>query len=471
MTGVLARVFAGRTDSFAIELDVRPDPDVQDSPVDDVWGSLGLWVDGKSLTAHIDRNEAFVAGITWTFGSMLEWLLNSWAERSHAFWRNHCLLAARDGGPMPNVAFLRRGDDIEIAWTGGDEAGTGTRYISSAGARLLPAAEVAAVLLEFVQESAAQLGRLAPAGERWSRIHSRVAQLKDQDGDSFSHRLGLLIGVADTERWHAALAGLGSDDRALVEATLSSSEWAAPGCLACPEPALMFGTLRPDPTEGDVGKLLSAWAAANVDSRRETGLDDLEMEGLDGFTQPFEQGIEAARHLRELLSWGEETLIDLENRVAALGVDIKDVSFDDRAIPAVAMCSEQTRPTILINSTNRAASRSWGRRMAIAHELGHLILDRDRARRIGIVDGPWAPTRVEQRARAFAAHLLMPGEQVLRFIEEKGLDPRDPEALARVGGRYGVSWRSAASHLVSLGLLNDIDEAEALLEDAVCDES
>ena len=64
-------------------------------------------------------------------------------------------------------------------------------------------------------------------------------------------------------------------------------------------------------------------------------------------------------------------------------------------------------------STHPKAGR---RRFTLAHELCHLLVDRDKGARLAIVSGPWAPLDVERRANAFAAALLMPEAAVAKAV-------------------------------------------------------
>jgi Zn-dependent peptidase ImmA (M78 family) len=97
----------------------------------------------------------------------------------------------------------------------------------------------------------------------------------------------------------------------------------------------------------------------------------------------------------------------------------------------------------------------------MAHELGHLLLDRALARAVAIVSGPWAPIDVEQRANAFAAAFLMPIQLLLPAIQKEGGDPHDPKTVARVARRLRVSLTSLADRLRNLRLISH-EEADDL---------
>lgn len=50
----------------------------------------------------------------------------------------------------------------------------------------------------------------------------------------------------------------------------------------------------------------------------------------------------------------------------------------------------------------------YAKRFSLAHEICHLLLDREYGDELAIASGPWAPVAIEQRANAFAAAFLMP---------------------------------------------------------------
>jgi Zn-dependent peptidase ImmA (M78 family) len=105
--------------------------------------------------------------------------------------------------------------------------------------------------------------------------------------------------------------------------------------------------------------------------------------------------------------------------------------------------------------------------MLLAHELCHLVHDRDRRRRIALAEGDWAPPWVEQRARGFAVMLLLPADGIRRFVAEGGGDPATPDGLRALADRFGVSWTAAARHLANLGWIpGGVDGADELVEQA-----
>lgn len=66
-------------------------------------------------------------------------------------------------------------------------------------------------------------------------------------------------------------------------------------------------------------------------------------------------------------------------------------------------------PLVLLNENCARHADAEGKpmrsgiRFTLAHELCHLLIDRDSGSQLALVSGPWAPKAVEQRANAFAA--------------------------------------------------------------------
>jgi Zn-dependent peptidase ImmA (M78 family) len=127
----------------------------------------------------------------------------------------------------------------------------------------------------------------------------------------------------------------------------------------------------------------------------------------------------------------------------------------------VSLLARGLAPQILLNQSYRRGSDEPVVRFSMAHELGHLPLDRALAQALAIVSGPWAPIDIEQRANAFAAAFLMPSSLLMATLEKEGGDPADPEAVARMARRLKVSLTSIADRLRNLQLLSH-EEADDL---------
>ena len=213
----------------------------------------------------------------------------------------------------------------------------------------------------------------------------------------------------------------------------------------------------------EIERILSA--AGSVPRRPTSSLDELACgvhqvltpEGLA--LLPFEQGVAAACRLRELLRVAPGKRVDLLPLLYARH-DIY-VKFENLKLPtldAIAIWGNQHGPGIIVNCDSRRlartprrdAARSGAARVTVAHELCHLLLDRDQAvGAVNILNGRM-PLRVEQRARAFAAALLLPSEASAQIWEDSAA-PRTLDGvtyvLRRLTHRFGVTTSVAAWQL------------------------
>jgi Zn-dependent peptidase ImmA (M78 family) len=94
-----------------------------------------------------------------------------------------------------------------------------------------------------------------------------------------------------------------------------------------------------------------------------------------------------------------------------------------------------------------------GIRFTLAHELCHLLFDREKARPIVHASTPWAERAVEQRANAFAAMLLMPLDRLrLQAVSE------DVESLQsdvkRLTRKLEVSRTALIRHLANVSKIS-----------------
>lgn len=175
------------------------------------------------------------------------------------------------------------------------------------------------------------------------------------------------------------------------------------------------------------------------------------------------QGIELAHSLREALKlhptepvWSVRKLMDW------LGVAIFALDDPDDTLEGLdAACTHTPRPAILLNLASppsndperleQQRSPWWRVRMTLAHELAHLLFDRDE---LGgsLQISPRHVTRstrmeqLERRANAFAANLLVPPDGVRQHL--RGLDdPSSEEGIHRIQATYGVG-RSVAIYRI-----------------------
>ncbi|MGH3799967.1 MAG: ImmA/IrrE family metallo-endopeptidase [Pseudonocardiaceae bacterium] len=170
---------------------------------------------------------------------------------------------------------------------------------------------------------------------------------------------------------------------------------------------------------------------------------------VDTATLNFDTGYDLATWYRKQLGVTSSGRIDPERCLSSLGVVVRDVSLS-RVVDAVAVWGPRHGPSVIVNSKGRHSEHSHGRRVTLAHELGHMLLDRSDSLPLAEVLGGRANASVEARARAFAAELLLPRE-IARLAY--AASPESPEeVVASLVDDYGVSREVAAWQIRNSGI-------------------
>lgn len=123
---------------------------------------------------------------------------------------------------------------------------------------------------------------------------------------------------------------------------------------------------------------------------------------------PFEQGYQLALWVRDRLGLSYTDLLNPYELLSNWGVKVKTVTLGTIAIDALAFWGPRHGPAVILNSRGAHTIARAGRRATLAHEICHLIFDRQRELPLIDVVGGHVPESIEQRARAFAAELLLP---------------------------------------------------------------
>ena len=153
----------------------------------------------------------------------------------------------------------------------------------------------------------------------------------------------------------------------------------------------------------------------------------------------------------------QDEFVDIDGLIETLGVTVEELELSDHGVRGVSVAGPQHRPGIVINSRHVANADSAGRRFTLAHELCHLLFDRDAGRRLAIASGPWAPRDIERRANAFAAMLLMPVSLVQHAVSRLTVSLATREGVTMVRDRLQVGRSAVLSHLKNLGFIDETD--------------
>jgi Zn-dependent peptidase ImmA (M78 family) len=465
------------------------------------WGSLELWAGGRNLTAHYEAGE-LLGTVSWYLLPVFEWLAEQWdflfheqrpptafegdnawasldrthhpdyferfgaqadkvAEENYEWSRRHCLWSAGEGGIFPDIVIRRDRDEVEISWGAARPAGTPDHFFFANGPGVvrLPPREVAEAFYQALRAASATLCESLPNSARVRALSQRVEKLsRPQLRDK---RMAILAGLgADfaqwRKRWGHLRTKLVKDFAPLVgwfEGEVGDTLVISGNC----EGALMFGSAAPTLREKDVFAI-----AEKLVEHSQAGItkDALAEHAASTPLQsiPFEDGYRLAADWADTSNlWGKMPQpVDIEKHLTHFGVVVSDVTLGDEDIGGVAVARSGLAPLILVNTTNPRNAYPSGRRFTLAHELCHLLHDRDRARNVALISGPWAPPGIEKRANAFAARLLMPGALLDAAFAEQGAKAHNPsfEQLVAVAQQLDVSVDALAHHMANLGYLS-----------------
>jgi hypothetical protein len=115
------------------------------------------------------------------------------------------------------------------------------------------------------------------------------------------------------------------------------------------------------------------------------------------------------RHVPATILGGDaDGWVDIHFVVNNLGIEVSGIDLSDDEVRAVSVFGPTQRPHVFYNRRTRWGQSDAVQRFTLAHELCHLLLDREHGDELAIATGPWAPVGIEQRANAFAAAFLMP---------------------------------------------------------------
>ena len=194
----------------------------------------------------------------------------------------------------------------------------------------------------------------------------------------------------------------------------------------------------------DLGKLLER--VRKIQKRDATKLEEQSAElraRLTGriFSQPCDEGVFLAAEMRDWLG-NRDRHIDPEGVLHNWNVLVQRISLPQaRQLDAICCWGPTHGPAVIVNEDGEHAGSSGGRRATLAHEICHLILDRQAALPLGEVLGGRVAQPVESRARAFAAEFLLPRAIV---AEELSIAQEPKTLVQRLARRFDVSQEIVA---------------------------
>ena len=491
-----------------IELSFEADPVPEQAAPEQraSWGELKIWANGINLCAHYEDGD-FRDSVSWNWWSLFNWLETHWspllheqalpvwnadewaasamlrinhpdtfdrrggwdskAEKAADEWfQNHCLWSCREGGLVPNVVIRRFFDKAEISWTNHSAPGAPSHFqfqFDNRGVRL-PVVDVAETLHQFLLHASSYVASVADTAES----HALVARINSlPEVEHFPKRLGLLAGFGERSASYSTDFAYSLKDQGLALAA-KTAELFFPKPEACLvvhghcQGALMFGAVAPALNDQD--RFIIACAMANHDipanaSRLGEFIDEISLpvaaNNRTPNRTPWAEGYQLAEEWREIGGISTFENLNLDNHLNALGVTIKNVKLSDKSTSGAAVLLRDRSPMILLNTLCARHRDSEGhefysgRRFTLAHELCHLLVDREEGADLALLSGPWAPKAIEQRANAFAAALLMPDERIQQAYDQIGVSPSDGDVEALKNAAYilEVSPDALSNHL------------------------
>jgi Zn-dependent peptidase ImmA (M78 family) len=489
---------SGDPSVLAFRLAFTPDPDgdrdratTEDSAS---WGSFALWAGGENLCAHLEQGEMMHAA-HWYMLPLMEWLAERWDPLLHeerlplrnagtsaaeslaqtrlppislkeldefewlstwsGWWHRHSVRAAREGGLFPDIYLRRYRDRLEVSTGAEPLPGVPQDFAFLALNRsyLADLTGASQAIWQVLSAATQELRRRLPDSARIEALANRVALLTDPTAEE--GRIAWLSGAGDrfpriSRAVRETLASASEQVRAGILATRPDSRLAVVGS---PYARLLYGAASPTTTTDDVVTLtrhvIDNYAPDSADwlSGLELPLDADEVRHLS----PGEQGGRLGERACALLAGNSAGWVDIESVTADLGISISDIDLSDPELRAVTVFGETQRPHVFCNTRTRWARSPSARRFTVAHELCHLLLDREHGDELAIASGPWAPRAIEQRAGAFAAAFLMPTWLLRDALSMASAAADDPETIRSVSGQLRVSVSSLVDRLYNLG--------------------
>jgi Zn-dependent peptidase ImmA (M78 family) len=164
--------------------------------------------------------------------------------------------------------------------------------------------------------------------------------------------------------------------------------------------------------------------------------------------QVWLHGIQVAQWLRGRLELGPRDPVNPQDVLKDLHVDVVETALPER-VDALSVWGPKHGPSVLINSSLNTERLRARRRATLAHELGHLLFDRDGALPLAEVLAGERYDSVEARVRAFAVEFLLPQKTA---YEELIADSENPRSVVdHLTSRYGVSGEVAAWQIRNYG--------------------
>jgi len=469
-------VTLGHPDELALVLAWRDDYG-PDGPVGCTWGDLQVWV-RSTLVWGSWCNAGTPTGIRWSWIDLLEFLAVAWPylqeEETYPIDFPSALDAPRHLGELPGRARLRWRGINENEADREDESLRTFLAVHDFGQSLAGASSPSLILLRQGHRMLA-----ATRQQEWALDFKQTLATLEQFGNLIAQRIAVLNDDRSrlaTERWLArealspgkrleAATGLALETLREAWPTPFEGPGAYTPVYELKAAARMIGTELPP---SDLRAILTRIGELPIgtlsipEGVREL-VDDMLREHAD--EEPYVQGYGLAHGLRAYIGV-ESGRTDPEALLGNWSVAVEEIEIEADHLDAIAVWSEHHCPTVFVNKRGLRSRFPTGRRSTCAHEICHLLVDRDRALPAVEVLGGRIPRGIEQRANAFAAEFLLPRVEVGRFVKASleyvySPDERKKEIermVSRLAEDYDVSHETAAWQMLQSGQIGECDE-------------
>ena len=179
---------------------------------------------------------------------------------------------------------------------------------------------------------------------------------------------------------------------------------------------------------------------------------------------PWRHGEELATRTRTELGLGIAPIRSMSGLLEQLGVRLVWTDRLPEDVQGLSLHDIQVGPSIVANLNGRQ-QQWWTLRTTLAHELCHILFDRQATAPLGIASRRNQRDDLEQRANAFSVYFLAPREGVRALLMSRGCLPfvlyrSDVHAVMM---HFGLGKEAATAHLKHLGWISEL-QRERLLE-------
>lgn len=456
------RLQLGSRQGFMLEL--YPSKQIDTSGL--VWANGRLQIAELPVIAGQDHSP-----VDWTWVDLLEWLAKSWPyllleqsfpfqvpateistllgdlekrwenlseervedeeQQAHRFLARHDLASAFKGIFFPATYLMRQGAAMEIASA---EHGKTIR---------LPLQSVQKDL-EQIGNHLAKLalaggkGRGAEAVKHWRAREQQISEMALPLHTSLSaENLAQINPGNEPDYWEY------SPGNPLEESELMAAARMTSGVLLAEQQAHILSLVRN----------LSKSATPTLD-----GLASDLMKDFREIGKPYDQGYWAADWLRRRLGYNASAAVHPAELLRNWGVQIQDFEMHGSRLDALACWGPRHGPAILVNKAPESVpAHIHGENTTFAHEICHLLLDREGALPMAEVLNGNTPERLEKRARAFAVEFLLPRRVAATKVRQA---PSLEQAVNELSETYKVSAELVSWQVINSEVYTGMKETE-----------